>query len=303
MVLAIAVVVGVVLGITEHSTYLNNRALFLFALLCAWLALFLPPTVRAAKGGYGAVRPVCVLSLIHLLVVLFVFVSWYFSLAGTSASQSAPQSAAAIDRLLNIPPVIVAVWAATMGWYVHHQATAKNSRTANAFNVVMQTRTASEFRAAANIFQLVFPGSVQVEATDREFFPSDAVLKLKRHLRDVRAANGSADEKRIALEKVTRARAIVALKYLLNYYEFIAAGIRANDLDEEIIYQTLSETMVSLVNRSQNYVAYVHRKVDGLDQPLAFEHLIDLSARWSKRLAVERAAEPAQARTNGKPTG
>lgn len=49
-------------------------------------------------------------------------------------------------------------------------------------------------------------------------------------------------------------REIASVRYLLNYYEFIAVGIRHGDLDERLLEQTIRGIVCSLVAATRLYI-------------------------------------------------
>jgi len=71
----------------------------------------------------------------------------------------------------------------------------------------------------------------------------------------------------------------------LNYYEFMAVAIELGDLEESIVYETMSPHVVGLYNRAYACIEYVRGRDGG--EPLAFEHLEILVGRWEKALKSE----------------
>jgi len=60
-----------------------------------------------------------------------------------------------------------------------------------------------------------------------------------------------------AANEHTKITAIAGLRYLLNFYEFMAKGIRAKDLDEDLLFGTLRSIVVALYNDSAEYRKFV----------------------------------------------
>ncbi|HEY4942192.1 MAG TPA: DUF4760 domain-containing protein [Rhizomicrobium sp.] len=70
---------------------------------------------------------------------------------------------------------------------------------------------------------------------------------------------------------------MTALMFILNYYEFISAGVRSGDLHEHILMVTERGTIVGLCNVVLPYIAEIQIK---RKRPAAFENLTWLHQRW-----------------------
>jgi len=247
------------------------------------LYAFVPALVRCGmSGGARSVWSVVRASLALLLVTLASFYSSYYLI---SASMG-PGAAELSDRYLNFPPAIAALWTAGMGWYIHFQATSKNHRTNNSFNLIMQTRTSSEFLKKAHAVQMVYPFGSKIGPEDVDYFSSGAMLQLQRQgLASLTVEEGGATLETLLREE--KVNAIEGVKYLLNYYEFMAVGIEANDLEESMLYNTISTTVCSMRERAEVYVS--HLRENG--QPLCFTTLDRLVKRWNERLEDEKHAQ------------
>ena len=246
------------------------RVLVAFSILVLLSLYLVPAILRAARQGHKFVPCVCTWVTVLLVAFVVVFYYWYFTLIAFSADVTH-------DRVLNIVPVAAAVVAASLGWYVHYQYSSKAHRTNNAFALVMEMRRSSEFLKRAELVAKHFPAS-EAEISDdyRAYFPTDSRKRIY--------ATEPLDE--VALEK---AEAVMALKYLLNYYEFIGAGIHAKDLDEELLMDTVGDIVVGCVRRSRKFIDFI-RSPEGQGQSLAFERLLTISASWRATLAKRAAA-------------
>lgn len=275
-VLVALVLVGVGLDLSDQPLYERFKG---FGLIVAALLFFystVPPTLRCAAAGVKSVWSVCGASVVHLIVFLVVFYTAFFWIAD-SLPETVP---APSDKLLNFPPMVAALWAAGMGWYVHFQASAKNHRTTNSFNLLMQTRTSSVFLERARTVQLTFPHGSNVAVADKSLFESSVLSMLAQ------AATGGGADAADAEKRLELATAADALKYLLNYYEFMAVGIEAKDLDENLLYDTISVTVTSMYHRAEPFITHL-RKDATPKQPLAFDSLEALVKRWDARLRDE----------------
>lgn len=212
------------------------------------------------------------------------------------------------NLFLTVPPVILGIWAGVTGLYVNYQTTKQNQRTGNAFSLLMQARTSPVFIAYALAKQITYPPDYPVDLADREFFPAARQVEVPslkhkcEHLQSrLDAAHSMLDESAAGTEqhssldakiarldeslKATELRyrkleGIAGIRYLLNYYEFMAKGIRIGDLDEELLRGTLRGGVVSLYRDTQIYRHFIqvgnknqHQGPIQLPQRLAYEHL------------------------------
>jgi hypothetical protein len=175
---------------------------------------------------------------------------------------------------------------AGVGWVVQHQSSARSSRRAHTFGVLMQSRLSSEFQEQIKKRSQRYSTGVPVEK-------ADAPLVLKRGLKEILAALSAEEtaalataredlrdkisydyrDKRIEIKR--RHRAIEGVVYLLNFYEFICAGIKRKELDEDLLFDTLSDIAVGLHNDT------VHLRAHATDlRAAAFEHFNDLVGNY-----------------------
>lgn len=92
----------------------------------------------------------------------------------------------------------------------------------------------------------------------------------------------------------SRRKSAEALRSLLNYYEFVAFGVRTNDLDEELLKGTIRGIMCNLVQDSRLVIADQQRS-----SATNYEHVAWLYDRW--REDRFKPIPKAQADTGGTP--
>lgn len=274
--LAASVVCAVVLAASPVITD-AQQAWLAIAAYVALATFFAFPLLEAAHAGHRHLLTVCIWSFV--LVMLGIALSFYAFYRFTGDS---PQK---YDKLLNVVPVFVAIWAAAIGWLVHFRLSTKAHRTNNAFGILMEMRKSAEFLKRYEIVTRHFPsGTTTIPAEYCEYFPT---TKLKALLEEAKRQGREADAE--AMDKV---EAIAALRYTLNYFEFMSVGIKAGDLDEDLLYDTISTTVVRLFERCQPLLDYVHAPMPGgAGQPLAFIALAELVERWSVRLNNDIASQ------------
>lgn len=241
------------------------------------LAIFFAyPLKAAAYAGHRHLLTVCIWSFVLVLLGIALWYYAFYRFAGADSTK--------YDKLLNVVPVFVAIWAAACGWLVHFRLSTKAHRTNNAFGILMEMRKSGEFLSRYLTVTKHFPfGLPTIPREYHDYFPT---AKLKELTAAAQAAGKEVDQ----VDK-ERVEAIAALRYMLNYFEFMAVGIKAGDLDEDLLYDTISTSVVSIYERCQPMIDYVRGPLPaGGGQPLAFIAMEALVYRWTIRLNNDKAA-------------
>jgi hypothetical protein len=251
----------------EMSQSLQGWLVVLAYVLCS---TYLGTVVyRAACQNHKHLLTVCIWSFVIVLLGVATTYFAFFAIVGDEYDK--------YSKVLNIVPVLVAIWAASVGWLIHFRLTTKASRTNNAFSIVMETRKSSEFLARQGLVFRHFPPGCNVDDSYAKYFPRETLKGMY--------LQADWDEKQIAPVDLEKAKAIDALKYLLNYYEFVAAGIRAGDLDEVMCLESFGGTVTGLCKRANLYIQYIQaEKPTGAGEPLAYEALLAMCPKWERRL-------------------
>lgn len=248
-----------------------------------YVGAIVPTILSLAAHRHKYIAQISAWTLLSLVAFLALFYLIYY--AAVDAGQETKY-----ERILNLPPVIAAAWAAALGWYIHTQLTMKIHRTNNSFALAMQTRTSAEYLGHLKRLRLVyspFENIPPIEAPEhrpqgrkelidrRNNLMADEIrqtAQLANLRRTADAASGgqkaSAEQKlsaqeyqlgetRHELHKIEgllqRADAIAGLSYILSYFEFMAVGIAAGDLDGDLLLKTMGENVRNLHERSANY--------------------------------------------------
>lgn len=174
----------------------------------------------------------------------------------------------------NNPSAITALLAAAaaammvgIGWVVQHQSGAKASRRAHTFGVLMQSRLSKEFQDHVRARISYYHQGRVVDAVDAPLWNKDG---LDRQLVDLAAEmgrelsgarNDSKDGIKVAYkekEDLLRKKheSILGIKYILNFYEFVCAGILLKELDESMLKETLSDIAIGLYKDTKHVRIY-----------------------------------------------
>lgn len=277
-------------GGTPPTYYRTYRGWFLVLPGTLLLLAFVGPIVRlASEEKERAVQAVLFWGLVGLLTFVITFIAAYSEFSpppGTNLGGGGNP----YDRLLNIVPAVIAIWGAGLGWYTQHQIAMKTQRTSHAFNLIMQTRTNSVYAENQAKFQAVYPVGHSMDAKDAALFKHEVAMELPDIDELIESGNLKPEDRTCALQKKRKIEAILAAKYLLNYYEFMARAIESGDLDEQVLYDTVGTTVIGLFNRTK-----VFREGFADSQPLAMQALNPIVRRWEKRKHVDGARVRSQA--------
>lgn len=242
-----------------------------------FLGSFVRPLLSVALDGYRAIVPVCFAAGLLLVIALVAWFGCYYLITGHLNTQGGGPS-----KILDVPTLIVALWAASIGWYVNFQLTRRSHRTAHAMSLVLGTRTNAEFQKHNMAVRLCFPDKEACDAIDESFFAASALREFTTAARNEKSKDNVANLK--------MAQAVDSLKYLLNYYEFMAVGVKLGDIQEEILYETISPTVVAIYDRAEKFRVWFRDPNKG-KQPLMLEHLENLVLQWRKKLKAEEASK------------
>ena len=226
---------------------------------------FVRPILTMMRKGYESVLSVCiVVTSIFALSLIGFYTSCYFIVGNLSADGSP------VSKLLDLPTPLVAVWAAGLGWYITFQSGKRSQRTSHAVSLVLSTRTNAEFLKHSQLVRKRLPTKDDVDAIEDSLYSFTA-------LKETAISRDEKDETKV--KRYKDAQGIAALKYMLNYYEFVAVGIEAGDIDEQMTYEALGEHVIKLFDRGESVCRWLRDPQRGNEQ-LAWCHLEKLVNRW-----------------------
>lgn len=198
----------------------------------------------------GVFRPSRVLGLLLCIIAgLFLgLVWWQIRLADTDPRQFG--SAQWI--------VAFAAFTAMAGWITNAIVTVRNSVKQHTINILLQSRLSQAYME-------------RVQKVNAAFFTAKGkVTKLRPDQMEENGPEAPLPE----------------LRYLLNYFEFVAVGIRHGDLDEALMKSSLRGILCGMVDVAEELI-----KARGFDKDgtptRTFEHLRWLHSRWSATPASE----------------
>lgn len=138
--------------------------------------------------------------------------------------------------------ILIAAVLATLGWLYTGRRARNLARKQHSMNLLLQASFNNDMR--------------------------NALHELSPHLRACKIPNVESEQDENILKK---------LRFLLNHYEFVAAGIRNGDLDEELIRDSERGTILTLFECSKDYIESLRNT---RRRRAIYEHLEWLHKRW-----------------------
>lgn len=152
-----------------------------------------------------------------------------------------------------------------MGWWIQAISTAANSRRSHTLNIIMASRTSSEYQQQTRASSKLYLNSViPPEFAEWKFQPSKEEFKHAQITDEVKEAiNGTV--------------------YVLNYFEFLAQGIKYRDLDACLLRECFRDILAGLERRGFHLIIEAQK-----GSPRSFEGIIQLAKDWNGESIVER---------------
>ena len=158
---------------------------------------------------------------------------------------------------------IAGILAAATGWVVTSMVNLHNARRQHTVNVLLQSRLSQAYQQRLRDVVKAFPVTPKVTP--------------------IKAGDWDVAENLEAIDGV---------KYLLNYFEFVAVGIRTGDLDEKTLKMSLRGILITLCDMADIYIRYQRGELDendGYPSKRSYEHMLWLRDRWKRPLFLDRA--------------
>ncbi|GEM_PF-2800861 len=155
-----------------------------------------------------------------------------------------------------------------IGWVVQHQSSARASRRAHTFTILMQSRLSKEFQEHVKIRQDYYYSGCRIEAKDAPLATKAGIKERLKTLDEHRerevaqakddavdAINKRYGDLRIEAEK--KHESLKSVIYLLNFYEFMCAGINRRELDPMLLYLTVEDIVRCLYQDTVHVRAHI----------------------------------------------
>lgn len=163
------------------------------------------------------------------------------------------------DKYQTALSIIVAGSIAGMGWWIQFITSAASDRRKHTLNVVLSTRTCTEYQTHLRNFTHLWRGNRHVPKELCEWRDDPDLSKFKNAQVPKDVVDG-----------------INGILYILNFFEFLAQGIKANDLDEKLLRECFCGFLEGLERRAFFILSEAQKKDERY-----FEGIVYLCKRWN----------------------
>jgi len=179
--------------------------------------------------------------------------------------------------------VVISVFSAcsaALGWVIHVQLSNKSHRKTHTLSLLMQSRVSTEYQLQVKNFTKCFPASSPIKKEHLKY-----IQETEKYYKLLNTSCTDTSKDAMFVDGLHAAR------YLLNYFEFLAAGITKDDLDEDLLFECLSGIVVGQFKKCCLFVK--HAQVDSPNTYINLEKLVD---KWKLRLLKEKLRANSEAR-------
>ena len=203
------------------------------------------------------------------------------------------QDKANIQAITTLLAATVAAGMVGIGWVVQHNSSARASRRAHTFNILMQSRLSKEFQEQVRLRSSYYTAGRAVDAEDvaligkngyesrLKLMADELAMDLSRALPAAHPVIQDEYDQAVALVKLKH-ESLGGVRYLLNFYEFMSAGIKLRELDEAMLRETVRDIAVFLWRDTTQVILHTR-----LSQDDVFRNLEEVvGQRWSSQVRV-----------------
>jgi hypothetical protein len=147
---------------------------------------------------------------------------------------------------------------AMIGWSVSFQWNGIHQKKTHTFNILQNSRLSETYQQQLDNMYASYPIGQYIPKADIAAYD-----------------NNTCNEKTL--------KAIRAACYLLNFYEFVASGIKHNDLDDGFLYQNIRGFVNGLIIKTE----HLQKSSKYKDQPKAWRQLNELNCVWVERYKTD----------------
>jgi len=153
-----------------------------------------------------------------------------------------------------------------MGWWIQCITSAANTRRSHTLNTIINTRTSAEYQAQLRKCTAMYRGMRYIPQEFSEW-----------------RCNPDKEEYKNTQMPTEYKDAINGMLYVLNYFEFLAKGIKYKDLDDVLLRECFC-TFLKGIERRGFHLILESQKLD----PISFDGIIYLSKKWNGESFVEK---------------
>lgn len=255
------VLLGVLLGVLITSAVVNGVLRYSGIQLPLWLLptfdVFLMVVISSLISLYSVYKISHKFPDTKTLLPLFSIVMWGLMLLSYWVLRYHKDFQTALS-------IIVAGSIAGMGWWIQYITSQASDRRKHTLNIVLSTRTCAEYQTHLRNFTHYWRGNRHApkELCQWRDDPDNPKFKDAKVPEDlVKAING--------------------LVYILNFFEFLAQGIKAKDLDDKLLRECFCGFLEGLERRAYFILSEAQKRDERI-----FEGIIYLCKNWNNEKSL-----------------
>ncbi|MGK8774949.1 DUF4760 domain-containing protein [Burkholderia cenocepacia] len=157
-------------------------------------------------------------------------------------------------------PVVGTISGAVLGWMVTALVSLHNSIKQHTINTLLQSRLSATYQGLVPVLDATYPTTNEGRT-------------------EVKPGDWLSDDKGVK-------DSLAAYRYFLNYYEFLAVGIKAGDLHAELLRQSMRGIVCVNVRAARAYISHLRQP-----EIRVYANLLELYEQWLQPTRWERFVE------------
>lgn len=262
-------------GVMNFPIYEDGKVWIWCVILFAFYTGFVVPSMGIVKKTKNVILPL--LTIAAFLSQLCFIILLY----GAHRIKVDPGFPFTMSNMISISTAIFASSSVAVGWFVHEYTQKNSLRKQHTVNVLNSSRMSEVYHAQSKEFNKTYSSKSITKADVDAYIGWRKGEKIKVDNAD----DFEAEESR--LKQVFDS--IEAAIYLLNYYEFICAGIHNEDLDEKYLKSTISCITVNLYDTCKELL-YEFKRMN----KLYYRYLDFQVSKWRKEIENEQQRSPGE---------
>ena len=155
---------------------------------------------------------------------------------------------------------LIAALTTGLGWAISHQYGQKKHRISHTYKVLLDSRLSSAFQDKYSTMLATYPVGIDLDEKQVNKYINQEIMDINHR------------------------QAIDCASYVIDYYEFIASGILAEDLDNEFLYQNARAFVCGMYYKCLYFITEIRKENN---QPKAWNQLEALVKEWDKRYKTD----------------
>lgn len=191
----------------------------------------------------------------------FIFVALFIVLVFASIVKLNVEPSSGMSTLI---VGVIVLLTTGLGWVISHQSEQIKHRTSHTYKILLDSRLSNTFQDKVNDMIAKYPPGKLIDETSITEYMNKAGMDEATF----KAINGSI--------------------YILDFYEFIASGVKSGDLDDDFLYENARGFVCGMWVKAEKIIKIVR----GQNQPKSWIQLEELVTRWEGKYDEDPARFP-----------